>query len=430
MNSFFDFASDELTHSGFFAWLIKIADHNYVVSDHLRKIGLNFINICLEKGDREKLAGDDPLDIEVSRELKHIDILATLASHKSHRKIAIIIENKIDSYESGSRQLGSYYDKIEKISRHPKRKQDETILNNLRDCKEKVYIYLKSGYDIGDPLKYYDVESGREQPYSCLLIQPKGEFKKINWVELYNFFLKTTLPENSIINEYRTWIIEKYKYYNDLQDIPKNLRKLDGFQNHITQIKLLHEIFRTSFERKSIQFAQYDEHSHYLFFYEPNLWLFPGYDNDGSAWTTLWFTDIELKLWKTPTVGPRYLYRIQNRQNMSSGKHEPMLIMKLYWFYDYQREKNKDVLDDLEKKYHRLIDNYGLRNLCAETKKKSDAVEKTVQAFKLFEQNFEDLKKIELIHEEFYQFYKIKIAELHDRIDGCAPGKAGIFQQV
>ncbi len=367
-NNIFDFATSELSHSAFFAWLISQADPKSDYTIDVRTKSLEFINECL------KIYKFDPIteleninSVIVKRELKHIDIVAFITT-KTCRKIGLIIEKKVGAQESRKNQLREYFAKGTSII--------DNHFNSMEN--EKVFIYLKSGYDFDDPLTRFDKKRN---------IIPTN-FKKINFQKLYAIFPVSKIYKDSILRSYTSWIKKNYDSVMYKLNIERLLSRQEGSdlltEDHIGQTYLIKNIFVKSFnEHKNPICSEIDKNGHYCYYYTDDMFIKLGYDRGGSPWSELWFPKIS---------DISYFYRIQ------LNKPDPLFHVRLGYWDKGNRSLEKQSLHE---KYLTLIEAKGLTHLKANLKFNSSNLSSCMSAFKVLEKSIEDLQMIEGLHFDF-----------------------------
>jgi len=371
----FHFATSELSHSAFFAWLIKQIDPQSDYSLEVREQGLELVNECLKTYHLERINGLEDIDlVEVEREVKRenskIDITAFIRT-KSGRKIGIIIENKVGAQESRKNQLLDYYKNGENIIKEHFKANDA----------EKVFIYLKSDYDYDDPLVRQDSE-GKLSP---------TRFEKINWKDLYHLFEKRTDSQDSILRSYALWIKEKHDSIQEKLNKPIEHLLSEKINNQIEQERLIKEIFEKTFsDKKTPSWSKKDRHGYLFYYYGPELFLKLGISRGGGRWTELWFEDEKKSL--------NYFYRIE------AGKS--FIYAKLgCWERDsVVREKAELKKKELRDKYISLIENRIKSDRDNSSSKPTYAT--IIGAFNFQGKSIKDLRKIEEVHFDFLKIFR------------------------
>jgi hypothetical protein len=367
-NNIFDFATSELSHSAFFAWLIsQIAPKSDYHADVSEK-GLELVNECLIISGNSTINKLEDIDkIVVKRELSHIDIVVFIRA-KNNRKIGIIIENKVGAQESRKRQLLDYFEEGQKLI--------DGYFKNEKN--EKVFIYLKSDYDYDDPLVRFD--SKRK------LISTN--FKKIGWKSLYRIFENSKSSNDSILKSYSYWIEEKHNLIESKLNINTQISSSKGIEqleeDHVGQVHILKSVFCELFDGKKPFCGEKDDNGYYRWYYKPNIFVKLGTDK-GSPWSELWFSDLgfdELS----------FFYRIQ------LNKPQPLLHARLgYWGTEDRIKEKKELYE----RYMICVKKYGLLDLTSNFKFNSNNYVSTLCAFKLIGNSIEQLSEIQKIHLDF-----------------------------
>jgi hypothetical protein len=186
----FKFATSELSTSAFYAWLIDNLNNEFNPTENVKIVALDFVNNCLEKTLKIKIELNDISSVLVKKEYKlnnrnKIDVFAELTL-KNSEKIKLFIENKTNSNETKNNQLLIYSNLLKK--KYPK---DKISMN-----------YLKSDFDFDDPLLYKNKATES--------IEPKGDFKKVNWKDLYGTFSHHTSSDNDFIRDFSSKVCLKH----------------------------------------------------------------------------------------------------------------------------------------------------------------------------------------------------------------------------
>jgi hypothetical protein len=368
--SLFHFATKELAHSDFFAWLIKQIDpdaHEY--GQDVREAALKFVNRMLTKfSDRcvQPIASlEDVKSCSVKREEEHIDVTAYIRL-KDSRRIGLIIENKVGAQESRPGQLRDYFEKGSELTQ-----------NHLGTyAPEIAFIYLKSDYDFEDPLVRCDGEGARVIT----------NFRKLDWKSLYDLFGHQKF-DDSILMSYASWISEKYEWIEQRLKTDNLLGQGVGkmLASHEGQTALIKAVFsRLIGDKKPCSAEQKSGCLHIRYNCESYMKLG---SNRGEPWTQLWgWNHGKLTLF----------YRLQ--MHYQDKGPEPRLHLKTY-------SDGQDVATDdkvrIKELYETLIHQYSLSDIWQDPNRWTpQAWETDMGSFKLVGNSIEDLKRIEDLHEE------------------------------
>jgi hypothetical protein len=365
----FDFATTELSHSAFFAWLICQTDPSSDYSTAVREQGLSVVNTCLKSHNIDPIEKLEDIESTiVERESFHIDITVFIKT-KTGRNVGIIIENKIGAHESRKNQLMDYYSSGKKwITEQSKGKPTE-----------EAFVYLKSDYDFEDPLVRKDDNNN--------LITLK--FKKIDWQKIYHLFKDNIHSDDSIIRSYACWITKKYQSILNHLDVNRLLSGNDGrdlLKSHIGQVTLIKSIFDKLFkDYKRPCCREKDKNGYLRFYYQKDYPFFKLGTDKGSPWSELWLSEMS---------DSHYYYRLQiNAQG-------PLLHARLYGGTEEKRKYFRE-------EYEKLIDKHGLSEFKANLRPSNiKYYAYTMFSFVLLEKSIEELRKIEDVNNDFLLIFR------------------------
>jgi len=373
-HNIFDFATSELSHSAFFAWLIKqIAPDARGYNKEVRDTALKVVNEMLRINGLSpisSLADIESCDVkpEEKGEKVRIDITVYIRSRYG-RNIGIIIENKIGAHESRKDQLKDYHETgINLIDEHFKH------VDPL--CAEKAFVYMKTDYDFEDPLVR------RDDSDNCV----PTNFKKMNWKAIYGLF-GTTRFEDPILRSYSEWIERQHASIATKLNVSCWLSSPDAEdilgQDHIGQVALLKCVFPQLLKGQP-SCAGKDKDNYLRFCYGDNLYISLGSDK-GRPWTQLWGG------WQM--AGAEFFYRLQQRTRQ--GKPCSLLEAKLCGDNPSQKNTILNIYDPL------VRDLFPKGITDANTCFIPTDWETTMGAFVLVGSDIATLKHIEILHERF-----------------------------
>ena len=374
----FDFATSELSHSGYFAWLIKQIDpqaNGY--SLEVQTTGLEVVNEMLALSSVSTIATLEDVDrCEVVTEKSipgcRFDIVAFLRL-KSGRNIQIIIENKLGAQESSPDQLERYL------------KRGQEVINPKFQWKdpERHFVYLKADYDYEYlPGSLHD-SAGAELP----------QFRMFNWRRLNDIFGKKEFFD-SILKSYSQWISDKHESISKKLIVQNLLSPEQGSEllnDHIGQVTLLKHIFPELLKNK-VKNVKKDSLGYHRYYYEGDkIYLIVGTDR-GTPWTQLWGWDVR---------GMDLYYRLQCR--FRKGSPEPRLEVKVY---NQQEKKDQSVMEklkEIEKHHYDLIQELNLEDIRLNKRASGGKRELTINSFRLIGTDVTKLQQIENLHEKFLE---------------------------
>ncbi|MFW6026564.1 MAG: PD-(D/E)XK nuclease family protein [Candidatus Woesearchaeota archaeon] len=184
INNFFDFATKEISHSAFWAWVLNSVDKRggYNIPS---KLGVNFLKTILFKKAKDYNEIDK---VSVTTEYcppgstKKIDIFVEV-----NETINIVIENKLNAIPS-KEQLNKYY---------------EIFGSNT------LFVFVNLGYD-------YDFNV--PEPWLKFTIE-----------DILNLFEGINIKKHFLIKEYYNWLYSRNKYFLDLESgiFSPNLNKVE-----------------------------------------------------------------------------------------------------------------------------------------------------------------------------------------------------------
>jgi len=387
-NNIFDFATSELSHSGFFAWLISQIDPGSSGYDKaVRTKGLELVNKMFEKyafNPIPSLKDIESATVEreesVRRGKSRIDIIAYIRL-KDGTNIGLVIENKVGADESSRNQLADYHkDGTELIKKH-----------FYHEASDKVFIYLKSDYDFEDPLVRFKLDKNTDR----VLATKPTRFRKIDWRDLYTLFQNTLSTPDSILKSYSRWIKKKHDSIQSKLDLSRLLSKIEGaklLKDHIGQVQLIKNIFKKHFSKKHPIFAGRDHNNYTRYYYsrDPQFFLKLGFDQGGTQWTQVWFP----RVGKAGEIG--FFYEVKVRT--IRGGDEPFIRAEVgYW-----GKKNKvNEKRKINTAYANLIPKYNLEQIRCNFQFKANKKVSSLYAFELVGHNIQTLQKIEDLTDDF-----------------------------
>jgi hypothetical protein len=366
-DNLFDFATSELSHSAFFAWLIQQIDPNAV------RYGRNVRDLALELVNRMLIAlGNPPIgnlsDVqkcEVMREERHIDITAYIRLRD--RGIGLVIENKVGTHESREHQLADY-----------RQVGNELIKEHFEDLPaQSAFKYLKSDYDFEDPLVRCDGSGNRLDT----------GFRKFNWKNIHWLFSDKTFHD-SILDSYSSWISANHDRIERSLDV--GILLSSGGEkilatHHSGQVAMIKAIFSRLLSSKRPCSLQ-NKDGYLWIRYNCELFILMGTDR-GNPWTQLWG-------WRKD--GFRIFYRLQIHYEGNAPK--PLLHIKTYGDEKSTGVTEKNQIKDLCKQ---MVDRHKLSGLWHDPSRfRPNAWETDIGSFGLVSTSIETLKRIEDLHEQ------------------------------
>ncbi len=373
----FDFATSELSHSAFYAWLIQQVHPEANGFDReVRETGRELINQMLSLSEASTISDLNEIEkcvvkTERSKNRCRFDIVVFLRLN-SGRNIGIIVENKLSSNESRPDQLKTYLEEGEKLIK---------LEFNVEE-PEQHFIYLKADWDYGYTLEGIQNSEG----------PPQRRFRMINWQTINKIFGERKYSD-SILKSYSEWISNKHKSISSKLAIENLLSpQIDEnlLNDHISQTTIFRHMFPKLLRKPQSFEKDKDGYTRYHYDEWGNIFMKLGNEKNGTPWSQLWGWDLG---------NMDLFYRIQLRPH--NGKLEPRLEVKVY---SRKEKKDHEVVARVEKlksQYHNLTAESDLAPMLIPKRSAKGQWELLVTSFRLNGFDIEKLPQIENIHNEF-----------------------------